>query len=372
MTELNISTILYVAETDLRLEVNEFEDIYNSLNVSDYQTTQNCIIMKNFKEKREGYTKKLKTVKRESKEKKSFRNQLNLYTSFEDTVMMKCSKFDKSYSNFSKTMSTFSDCDEVFSYTRGKSMIPFSKVSLVLNEDCKEGDIINVTSSSSRKTMNDYVTLRYTLRKEDIERKSCVIDFYRKYFIDGLFVKGKAVKSCKVHVHVETNTFIFRTGKLKIAGCLCEEHARKTFDIISKELRMSDYNMNLKALNIIMINSDFCLQHHIIPEFVEERIKEKNMLVSYDSIIHPAVNIKYMYNEKYKSNGLCKCCELYGNTYNCSGNQTKGSLCKMVTILIFTTGKVIITGSNDFHQLQEVYQFTKNFFHDNPGAFKNI
>ena len=53
MTELNISTILYVAETDLRLEVNEFEDIYNSLNVSDYQTTQNCIIMKNFKEKRE-------------------------------------------------------------------------------------------------------------------------------------------------------------------------------------------------------------------------------------------------------------------------------------------------------------------------------
>ena len=71
------------------------------------------------------------------------------------------------------------------------------------------------------------------------------------------------------------------------------------------------------------------------------------------SQLYIRVNMKYYYNIRYNANGVCQC------TKKCNGKGlgNKDGDCKRITIAIFNSGKVIITGGNTLNQLCISYDY---------------
>lgn len=113
---------------------------------------------------------------------------------------------------------------------------------------------------------------------------------------------------------------------------------------------------------IVLINSDYSTRFKIKRETLYEILLEKyNMYVTYEPCIYQGVNSKYFWNEEYKNfpnKGICFC------RSNCIG-KGKGNgdgNCKKITIAVFQSGKVIITGARTFEQISCAYIFINNVF----------
>jgi TATA-box binding protein (TBP) (component of TFIID and TFIIIB) len=114
---------------------------------------------------------------------------------------------------------------------------------------------------------------------------------------------------------------------------------------------------------IVLINSDFTLfsnESNSINrnELYKIVINNTRVFASYEPCIYPGVNIKYYYN-KYnrKENGICYCKD------RCCGKG--GAECKRVTIVVFQSSKVIITGANNYQQLMMAFIWIKRLIFDN-------
>jgi len=100
---------------------------------------------------------------------------------------------------------------------------------------------------------------------------------------------------------------------------------------------------------------------------------DKNIYCTYESCTYPGVNIKFYYN---KSNallneggelyytGVCDCSTV------CDGKSNGVVKCKKITIAVFKSGKIIITGAQTYEQLNIVYKFIKKILLDNYNIFK--
>ncbi len=94
-------------------------------------------------------------------------------------------------------------------------------------------------------------------------------------------------------------------------------------------------------------------------------VKNYQIYVSYDPAIYQGVKISYMWNEKNShKDGLCKCdkqCRL-------EKNLRKKNICKIVTIAIFQSGNIIITGASNIKQTNEAYNFINKILYDNYSS----
>ena len=361
MTDLNISTITFMAKTNQKLNEEDLKSIYNSAEIQDYNfQNESGIIQKEYGENMIGTNKKIYNQKRKSdKEKKSFKNQLSFYTSTIDYYDLDYKTFETNkYSYFDKHVIIQFKNKMCFSFNNKKALTPLNEIIVNLNENSKEGDIIKIISSSSKKSLNDYINITHHITDNNIKDKQIVMNLTRKYFVNGLFVLGNNIESCKIKVFNETSIFVFKNENIKICGCKTDEQAIESFNLIPN----SGKDIELVKLEKIMINSDFDLGKELNLTEIETKIKRTNLIYNYDIVIHPAINIKYMFNTTYTSNGICSCCERLKKKYNCCGNLKYDSICKGISILIFASGKVLIMGTNSFEQLNEVYNFTKKLF----------
>lgn len=79
-----------------------------------------------------------------------------------------------------------------------------------------------------------------------------------------------------------------------------------------------------------------------------------------EKTIYQGVNAKYFYNTNNHGTGVCAC----GLPTFCKGQGTgdgKGE-CKRITMSIFRTGKIIITGARTMDQIEEAYRFLNRVF----------
>tara|TARA_Y100000389_G_scaffold131621_1_gene129027 strand:+ start:1102 stop:1974 length:873 start_codon:yes stop_codon:yes gene_type:complete len=119
---------------------------------------------------------------------------------------------------------------------------------------------------------------------------------------------------------------------------------------------------------IRMINSDF--KTFIDPEFKNKFcIKRKeihNLLISdkyknkssFQPGIYQGVKLEYYYNP-YNSTGNCQC---YIHNFNKKNNMSN---CKKVTIAIFESGSVLITGGINVDQIEKAYLYITQVIKDN-------
>ena len=62
------------------------------------------------------------------------------------------------------------------------------------------------------------------------------------------------------------------------------------------------------------------------------------------------------------NNGICNCDEI------CTGKGLNGS-CKKITIAVFNSGKIIITGGRNYKQCKEAYEFINKILQEKKDQF---
>ena len=101
-------------------------------------------------------------------------------------------------------------------------------------------------------------------------------------------------------------------------------------------------------------------------ELLHREIIENDIYSSYEPCIYPGVNIKYFINNNNHNNGICNCESLC----NGKGDGYGDGDCKKVTIAVFKSGKIIITGGQNKRQINESYQFITNFINNRKDLLK--
>ena len=79
----------------------------------------------------------------------------------------------------------------------------------------------------------------------------------------------------------------------------------------------------------------------------------------------PYFSIKYFINNN-NTCGICEC----ETICNGKGNGCGDGNCKKVTIAVFKSGKVIITGGQNQEQITESYRFITNFIENKKDYLK--
>tara|TARA_Y100000389_G_C17467170_1_gene526699 strand:- start:1727 stop:2785 length:1059 start_codon:yes stop_codon:yes gene_type:complete len=135
-------------------------------------------------------------------------------------------------------------------------------------------------------------------------------------------------------------------------------------------------NFDIKDSNIkiSMINSSYEIYNNIKNENINFEIDRKrlfnhikettNLSCYYDNTQHQGVKINFMFNEH--KDGECRC------ENNCILLNKTNRKCKKITILIFNSAKIVITGSNSFEHTKLCYDFVNKLIFKNYKDFVQI
>lgn len=180
----------------------------------------------------------------------------------------------------------------------------------------------------------------------------------------------------------EVNLKLFTNGSIQMTGLKSVEMGKNTVNILYHEcLKMNEYyksrnpegdklailnpeDYKISNVNIVLINSDFSTHFNIKRDVLHELLTKKyNLRSSYEPCIYPGINCKYYWNSLYnkEKKGICHC------NQKClgKGNGEKAGECRRITIAIFQSGNIIITGARSYEQLQETYQYINSILKEN-------
>ena len=185
--------------------------------------------------------------------------------------------------------------------------------------------------------------------------------------------KSNFFNQCTVIVRPNLNTRpvnikLFLNGSSSMTGCLNENDGLDAMYVLLKELKKysecfyNDYdidNIEIIDYKISMINSDYSLEFKVDRLVLYNLlISITNLLVTYEPERYPGVKISYYHNNN-NNNGVCKCSKLT----KCNGKGLNLS-CKKITIAIFQSGNVIITGARTEEQASDAYTYINKIMNE--------
>jgi TATA-box binding protein (TBP) (component of TFIID and TFIIIB) len=147
------------------------------------------------------------------------------------------------------------------------------------------------------------------------------------------------------------NVKVFKTGAMQIAGALSKEDGALCIGAIAS---LCGNGASPLDVQVRLMNADFRVQMRMSCKALYSSIVKSGVPVSYDPNIYPAVKVMYMYNDTKKSEtplGICTC------EVPCVGKGRHHGQCKKVTISIFQSGCVIVTGATSFQQLDAAHEY---------------
>jgi len=172
------------------------------------------------------------------------------------------------------------------------------------------------------------------------------------------------------------NLKIFKNGNIQITGIKEQSIVKDIIDLIIIEIKRIYENINEIIINndisninfnkfvIRMINTDFksYLNDTLETKFLIRRkilhkiliSEEYNNKCSFEPGRYHGVKLEYFWNsDKEKLDGICVCKK------HCFGKGTGHgeNNCKKITIAIFESGSVLITGGISFEQINEAYNY---------------
>jgi TATA-box binding protein (TBP) (component of TFIID and TFIIIB) len=151
------------------------------------------------------------------------------------------------------------------------------------------------------------------------------------------------------------NLKIFKNGSIQMTGCKSIEGALNALSKIFKFMKnincVNDYfkyasnpsSLSFSKINkfkINMINSNFSLGFNINRSVLHVLLSKNNIICSYDPLAHSGIIIKYL-------------------------DKNTG---KIISILVFSSGKIVITGSRSCKQIKMAYDFINTFILKNYSA----
>jgi len=177
------------------------------------------------------------------------------------------------------------------------------------------------------------------------------------------------------------NVKVFKNGKIQMTGIKTEEQGSGIIDCIIEKLQAvhnAGFPMvvgDVKELinlefRICLINSDFRVGWEIRRDRLNKIMQNSyGILSSFEPCIYPGVKIQFFMNLcKDKQDGVCEC------DCACNGKgRGKGSgLCKKITIAVFQSGCIIITGAQTLPQIGVAYAYICDIVKNHKGELEKI
>lgn len=162
----------------------------------------------------------------------------------------------------------------------------------------------------------------------------------------------------------EVNVKLFANGGIQMTGVTSEEFARETAEwLLQTILTLPETPFEAKAaierFSVQLINTDYSLNKFINQDALHKiLINDYNLFSMLEKTIYQGVNTKFFYNTKNPSKGICTC----DNFCKGQGTGEGEGECKRITMSIFRTGKIIITGARTMEQINAAYKFLNNVF----------
>lgn len=356
-------------DTNIRMKSEDLENIYETLDTVDYDANEEGIIKVGFRGQHKGLCKKMiykkKKVSGTQSNKKTFQNQLSFYIRvFEEKEMSELSIASQNYDS------------ETGKYTwtmkKGQTIFQYNGVSIETEDP--HGDVC-VFSSMNKKSSN-VIKSKPGMYSGIVNANTLTLE------------SSSRIRKISIHNVAEINMFVFTSGKIKVAGCTTENQVRRAMHHLvesfekkwsveetQKYLGVYARDFKIGRMDSVMINSDFKNSFHMNRYALDCLVRNKYGLMStYEPCTHPAVIIKYYCNVAYETLGRCQCREHYNSAFMCKGRGDATSLggCKSVTILVFQSGKVIITGGRLLEQVNEAYKYIKMILEENKSLIEYV
>jgi TATA-box binding protein (TBP) (component of TFIID and TFIIIB) len=179
-----------------------------------------------------------------------------------------------------------------------------------------------------------------------------------------LVLRRKIVENGEDKGWKEVNVKLFANGGIQMTGVTSLEFARNAIewllDII-KGLSDSPFNgdASIQRFSVQLINTDYAINKFINQDALHKiLINDYNLFSMLEKTIYQGVNTKFFYNSRNPEKGICEC-----ETF-CKG-QGDGNgegQCKRITMSIFRTGRIIITGARELEQIRSAYTFLNSVF----------
>jgi TATA-box binding protein (TBP) (component of TFIID and TFIIIB) len=165
----------------------------------------------------------------------------------------------------------------------------------------------------------------------------------------------------------EVNVKLFANGGFQMTGVTNEEFSKEVLEWMLAKFNafttpITDVPLTIKKFAVQLLNSDYKMNALAKRAELHKILCERYHLSStLETTIYQGVNTKYYYNEASPDrNGICNCPKF------CSGQGDGLQIgnCKRITIAIFQTGSIIITGARTKRQLDEAYEFMNRILVD--------
>jgi TATA-box binding protein (TBP) (component of TFIID and TFIIIB) len=245
-------------------------------------------------------------------------------------------------------------------------------------------DHLRVSTITAISQINDLINLKNIYEKVPIDNYITFIEYGSdnppRGFSKKLLKKTRKNKTRKIfynqitlHVFKDQkiiNVKLFNNGKIQMTGLKYESQG---FDLLHdlinhfKQLYIFRDEIKMVHYDIVLINSDFDIGFEIDRETLHSHIINSGIYSSYEPCMYPGVNVKYFINQN-QSNGICNC----NIMCNGKGKGHGDGDCKKITVAIFKSGKIIITGGQNKGQIVIAYNFIKDFIHNDPESYKLI
>lgn len=191
----------------------------------------------------------------------------------------------------------------------------------------------------------------------------------------SIIAKGEKNRKC-------VNIKLFNNGQITLTGAKDELDGFKACEYLLNELKKHDdifidsskediNNSIIDNFRITMINSDFNTNFKIDLLKLLDILNnlEEDRFIKFNPAVYRGLMIGFFWNKNKKiQNGCCNC------PVKCTGkkkkvkDKDKDTSCKKITISIFKSGSVIITGGYLKEQIEDAYKFInelfKTYYHD--------
>ena len=165
------------------------------------------------------------------------------------------------------------------------------------------------------------------------------------------------------------NTIINKNNKYNIYSYYNLKN-KCSSNVINKLIKKNNEMINITKYNITLINSDFCIGFKINRTNIYNYIlNDCGLLCDYDPCIYQGVLIKFYWNyNKNIQDGKCNC------SIPCNGKGVGlgDGECRKITVSIFQSGNIIITGKCNRDEIQYIYKYIIDLLYDNYENIKQI
>lgn len=225
----------------------------------------------------------------------------------------------------------------------------------------------------------------------------------------GGFSGGAGAPAAAPSSASEVNIKIFKNGNVQITGIKtveqggrCLQHLANIIRNAAFQQRQDDHMLPIKEIEkskgdesgarscfvsdpdlikpagykVCLINSDSKVEWNLRRDKLYDVLSSKYSLIcGFEPCIYPGVKIQYAWNRSTleaqrgtPSEGTC-CCK-----GRCTGKGTGNGEgdCRRITIAVFRSGCIIVTGAHTYDQLDDAYAFLKRILDENKHAILSV